>query len=137
MTPIQATANNLGSASTGVAGIDQVRMLCRDGFDLGQERIEVDSANAAPSPQMHAVETISVASSACGSPGSSIVSVQRGSTYPGFSLRRSVGEVRSDSLNPGHSGQSGRSTQAGQIQQASHSRHRQVRWPDPVHFTHG
>ena len=30
-------------------------------------------------------------------------------------------------LTPGHSGQPGRSAQAGQIQHASHSRHRQVR----------
>jgi len=40
-------------------------------------------------------------------------------------------------MTPGHSGHSGRWMQAGQIQQASHSRHRQVRWLDPVHLTHG
>jgi len=41
------------------------------------------------------------------------------------------------SSGPGHSGHVGRWVQAGQIQQASQSRQRHVRWPDPVQVTHG
>ena len=40
-------------------------------------------------------------------------------------------------LTPGHSGQPGRSAQAGQIQHASHSLHRRVRWTIPCSSCRG